>query len=103
MNAEVELYNAQQALDEIQSAQDRLNSERQRLERDEEAVAERDRIAREQILSTVGASGVPEFQDFSQIDPVTLQAYMQMLADQEEEEYANTLAPSAFAQNVMRA
>ena len=103
LNAEVELYNAQQALDEIQSAQDRLNSERQRLERDEEAVAERDRIAREQILSTVGASGVPEFQDFSQIDPVTLQAYMQMLADQEEEEYANTLAPSAFAQNVMRA
>lgn len=103
LNAEVELYNAQQALDEIQSAQDRLNTERQRLEQDAEAVAERDRIGKEDILSAVGASGVPEFQDFSQIDPVTLQAYMQMLADQEEEEYGNTLAPSAFAQNVMRA
>jgi hypothetical protein len=103
LNAEVELYNAQQALDEIQSAQDRLNSERQRLEQDAEAVAERDRIGKEDILSTVGASGVPEFQDFSQVDPITLQAYMQMLADQEEEEFANSVSPSAFAQNVMRA
>jgi len=103
LNAEVELYNAQQALDEIQSAQDRLNTERQRLEQDEEAVAERDRIAKEQILSTVGASGLPEFQDFSDIDPQTLEAYMQMLAEQEEEEFANTVSPSAFAQNVMRA
>ena len=103
LNAEVELYNAQQALDEIQSAQDRLNSERQRLEQDAEAVAERDRLAKEDILSTVGASGVPEFQNFSEVDPITLQAYMQMLADQEEEEYANTVSPSAFAQNVMRA
>ena len=103
LNAEVELYNAQQALDEIQSAQDRLNSERQRLEQDAEAVAERDRLAKEDILSTVGASGVPEFQNFSEVDPITLQAYMQMLADQEEEEYANSVSPSAFAQNVMRA
>ena len=103
LNAEVELYNAQQALDEIQSAQDRLNSERQRLEQDAEAVAERDRLAKEDILSTVGASGVPEFQNFSEVDPITLQAYMQMLADQEEEEYGNTVSPSAFAQNVMRA
>jgi len=28
---------------------------------------------------------------------------MQMLADQEEEEFANSVSPSAFAQNVMRA
>ncbi len=103
LNAEVELYNAQQALDEITSAQNRLNSERQRLEQDEEAVSERERIAKEQILATVGASGVPEFANFSEIDPQTLQAYMQMLADQEEEEFGNTLAPSAFSQNVMRA
>lgn len=103
LQAEIELYNAQQALDEISAAEGRLNSERQRLERDAEAVAERDRIAREAILSTVGASGVPEFQNFDQIDPITLNQYLAMLSEQEEEEYANTLSPSAFAQNVLRA
>lgn len=103
LQAEIELYNAQQALDEINAAETRLNSERQRLERDAEAVAERDRIARDAILSAVGASGVPEFENFDQIDPVTLGQYLALLQSQEEEEFANQIAPSAFAQNVLRA
>ena len=103
LQAEIELYNAQQALDEITSAENRLNSERQRLERDAEAVAERDRIARDAILATVGESGVPEFQNFDQVDPITLNEYLMMLQQQEDEEYANQITPSAFAQNVIRA
>ena len=104
MQAEVELYNAQQAMDEIAGMEDRLNSERGRLERDAEASGERDRISREDILKMVGENGIPEFGDLSQLDPMALEEYLKLMnGEEEEEEFGmNSANPSAFSQNVTR-
>ena len=104
MQAEVELYNAQQAMDEIAGMEDRLNSERGRLERDAEASGERNRISREDILKMVGENGIPEFGDLSQLDPMALEEYLKLMnGEEEEEEFGmNSANPSAFSQNVTR-
>ena len=100
--AQVDLFNAQQALDEIAAAEQRLQSERQRLETDAEAVAARSGQAQQDLLATIGASGVPEFQNFAQIDPITLEQYLNLLAQGGDEEELGALAnlPSAFSQNL---
>lgn len=100
--AQVDLFNAQQALDEIAAAEQRLQSEKQRLETDAEAVAARSGQAQQDLLATIGASGVPEFQNFAQIDPITLEQYLNLLAQGGDEEELGALAnlPSAFSQNL---
>jgi chromosome segregation ATPase len=99
LQAEVELYKANQAMDEIDTLMNRLNSERGRLERDEEAVAAREARERTDILSTVGSSGVPEFQNYSGTDPLTLQQYLALLNNEEENTTTGSL-PSAFSRNM---
>ena len=99
LQAEVELYKANQAMDEIDTLMNRLNSERGRLERDEEAVAAREAQERTDILSTVGSSGVPEFQNYSGSDPLTLQQYLALLNNEEENTTTGSL-PSAFSRNM---
>ena len=99
LQAEVELYKANQAMDEINTLMNRLNSERGRLERDAENVAARERIAREDILSTIGESGVPEFQNYGRTEPITLEQYLALLASEEETPTSGTL-PSAFSRNL---
>lgn len=100
---EIDLYNAQQALDELADAESRLNSERQRLERDAEAVAARELQGKKDILSVMGPNGVAEFQDYAQIDPEGARAYARRLANtEEEEEQLLALIPTAFSQNVIR-
>ena len=103
LNAEVELYNAQQALDEIAQVEGRLNSERNRLVTDEANVAERKRRETEDVLNALGPSGVMEFQNLNQVDPITLEQYLNLLRIQEEEENLRAATPSAFSQNVIRA
>lgn len=95
IQAEAELYNASQAMDEVDAIMNRLNSERQRLEADAEAVAARQNAAQQRL--TLGTSGLPTFQDLSQVDPMTLQQYLAMLASQEEEPIPLGLSPSAFS------
>lgn len=91
LQAEAELYNAQQALDEIDSVANRLNSERQRLEADAEAVAARENAAREQLQSQIGSSGVPQFQNFAMVDPLTTSQFAQrFIAPQSEDEDQQT-------------
>tara|TARA_B100000965_G_scaffold152990_1_gene127195 strand:- start:7421 stop:9286 length:1866 start_codon:yes stop_codon:yes gene_type:complete len=105
LNAEVELYNAQQALDEIQQVENRLNSERNRLVTDEANVAERLRRESSDVASAIGRSGVMQFNDLArnQIDPMSIEQYLNLLRTQEEEENLSTGLPSAFTQNVIRA
>ena len=97
IQAEAELYNAQQAMDEVDQIMTRLNSERQRLEADAEAVAARTGSAQERLLAALGTSGLPEFQDLSQVDPMTLQQYMALLQNEEEEDIPLGLSPTAFS------
>lgn len=99
MQAEVDLYNAQSALDEITSTMDRLNSEKQRLEIDAENVAARQAQERADILSTVGASGVPEFQNYATNAPMTMEQYMALL-NSEEEDTITGRSPTAFSRNM---
>ena len=77
----------------------RLNSERGRLERDAENVASRERIERDDILSTIGESGVPEFTNYARNDPITLQQYLALL-NSEEDNPATGSMPSAFSRNL---
>ena len=99
MQAEVDLYNAQSALDEITTAMTRLNSEKQRLEVDAENVAAREAQERADILSTVGASGVPEFQNYASNTPMTMEQYMALL-NNEEEDTITGRSPTAFSRNM---
>ena len=99
LQAEVELYKANQAMDEISTLMNRLNSERGRLERDAENVASRERIERDDILSTIGDSGVPEFTNYARNDPITLQQYLALL-NSEEDNPATGSMPSAFSRNL---
>ena len=105
LNAEVELYNAQQALDEIQQVENRLNSERNRLVTDEANVAERLRRESSDVASAIGPSGVMQFNDIAsnQVDPMSIEQYLNLLRTQEEEENLTTGTPSAFTRNVIRA
>ena len=100
LQAEIELFGAQQAMDELAQAEQRLQGERQRLEADAEAVALRENQAQQDLLATIGASGLPEFQDFNQVDPMTLEQYLNLLANSEEEEFPLGLSPTAFSQNL---
>lgn len=105
LSAEIELYNAQQALDEIAQAENRLNSERNRLVQDEANVAERLRRESADVASAIGPSGVMEFNNIArnQVDPMTVEQYLNLLRSQEEEENLLSATPSAFSQNVIRA
>ena len=100
LQAEIELFGAQQAMDELAQAEQRLQGERQRLEADAEAVALRETQGQQDLLATIGASGLPEFQDFNQVDPMTLEQYLNLLANNEEEEFPLGLSPTAFSQNL---
>jgi hypothetical protein len=100
LQAEAELYNAQQALDEIDKVANRLNSERQRLEADAEAVAARERAAREQLESQIGSSGVPQFQNFAMVDPLTTSQFAQRFItpqSEDEDEQTDSLANRGFS------
>ncbi len=100
---QIKLYNAGQALDEISAAMDRMNAEKQRLERDAEAVAARDRIAREQLLNAFGPGGVPQFAEFGLTTPMTPEQYIALLqnADDEElEQLSSAASLSPFSQNI---
>lgn len=99
IQAEAELYNAQQAMDEVDAIMNRLNSERGRLQADAEAVKARNAEALSRM--NLGATGLPEFGDLSQVDPYTLQQYLAMLNDDEEEEpTAGQMANAGFSNNL---
>jgi hypothetical protein len=101
--AEIELYNAQQALDEIDAITTRLNSEKGRLERDAENVLARQRVEQAELASSLGPGGVPRFQDYSLIDPITASDYSRLLlqnADEEEEDLLNLPTQANFSRNL---
>ena len=102
MQDQVDLFNAQQALDEIDAISKELNSQQYRLEQDERNVELRKQKERDDILSMM-EGGVAQFPEFALQDPVALQTYLAMLND--EDEFTNTGVPasSAFSQNIIRA
>ena len=100
LQAEVDLYAAQNALDEITTTMNRLQSEKQRLEIDAENVAAREAQGRQDILSTVGASGVPEFQNYATSSPMTMEQYLALIASGDDTETITGRSPTAFSQNM---
>ena len=99
--AEIELYNAQVAMDELDQLQDRLYGERNRLEQDAQNVASRRSSAQEALLNALNAFGLPQFDSLSQIDPMSMEQFMAMIQNQEEEEDFSQ-NPNAFSSNVIR-
>jgi hypothetical protein len=100
--AEIELYNAQVAMDELDQLQERLYGERNRLEQDAQNVAARQTNAQDALLNALNAFGLPQFDNLSQIDPMTMQQFMAMIQNQEEDEDEFTTNPNAFSSNVIR-
>ena len=102
MQDQVELFNAQQALDEIDAISKELNSQQYRLEQDERNVELRKQKERDDILSMM-EGGVAQFPEFALQDPVALQTYLAMLNDEDEFTDTGIPAASAFSQNIIRA
>ncbi|NCW67800.1 MAG: hypothetical protein EBV86_04405, partial [Marivivens sp.] len=104
--AEIELYNAQQAMDELDAIMGRLGGERERLEADAAAVAERKKFRQDELQAALDAFGIPRFTDLDEIDPQTRQQilnYMQNFNnDDEEDEFALNMPGTSFGDNVIR-
>ena len=103
MQDQVDLFNAQQALDEIDAISNELNSQQYRLEQDERNVQSRKDKEMQDIMAMMGESGVAQFPEYALQDPISLQRYMAMLNDEEEYGQSGVPAASTFSQNVIRA
>ena len=88
-------------MDELDQLQDRLYGERNRLEQDAQNVASRRSSAQEALLNALNAFGLPQFDSLSQIDPMSMEQFMAMIQNQEEEEDFSQ-NPNAFSSNVIR-
>ncbi|NCW67569.1 MAG: hypothetical protein EBV86_03210 [Marivivens sp.] len=98
---QIDLYNAQQALDEYDSSLAFLQDQKNRLLQDEANVQRREEAERQRVAATIGPSGVPTVQDLALMDPVTRAQYlaiMQGMNDDEEEETPLSLNP--FSSNL---
>lgn len=98
MRDQVQLYNAQQALDEIAALESRVGGERSRLSADEGAAAERQRAAQEAVRASIGQGGVPQFSSYSATNPALRALYNRYFYSAPEEDAL--LAPvnaSAFS------
>lgn len=67
---QIQLYKAQQAMDELDAIMSRLNSEKSRLQTDSDAVARRENDARLRTLGLMGTSYTPSFNNYALIDPM---------------------------------
>lgn len=94
---EIDLYNAQQAMDEVQAIMARLGEERARLEQDAANVEARNAAATGNLV--IGAGGVPTFQNQALIDPMSMQQYYNTYVynSDEEDPYATGGSPSSFS------
>ena len=96
LKSEIELYNAQQAIDEISAIMDRLNAEKSRLANDANAVAARQQVEQDQILRAIqglgGDTGVVG-------SGMTAQEYLALLQKKKQEDDAakQAAAISAFS------
>lgn len=98
MRDQVQLYNAQQALDEIAALESRINGERSRLSADEGAAAERERAAQAAVLASLGKNGVPQFSAYTATNPALQALYSRYFYNAPEDD--KLLAPvnaSAFS------
>lgn len=99
MRDQVQLYNAQQALDEIAALESRIGGERSRLAADEGAAAERERAAREAVLASLGSGGVPTFANSRGANPALQALYSRYFynAPNEDERLLAPVNASAFS------
>ena len=96
LKAEVDLYNAQQAIDEISGIMERLNSEKSRLETDARAVADRQTAEQNEVMRAIAGLGG----DTSVVGQnMTAAEYLALLQKRKEEEDAakTAAAISSFA------
>lgn len=98
MRDQIELYNAQQALDELSALESRIKGEASRLSSDEGAAAEREKAAQAAVLATLGPSGVPQFANYAAVNPALQALYGRYFYNAPDED--RLLAPvnaSAFS------
>lgn len=96
LKSEIDLYNAQQAIDEISAIMDRLNSEKTRLANDASAVAARQQAEQDQVLRAIQGLGG----DTSAVGAgMTAQEYLALLQKKKQEDDAakQAAAISAFS------
>jgi predicted nucleic acid-binding Zn-ribbon protein len=96
LKSEIDLYNAQQAIDEISSIMERLNAEKSRLANDASAVAARQQAEQDQILRAIQGLGG----DTGVVGAgMTAQEYLALLQKKKQEDDAakQAAAISAFS------
>ena len=96
LQSEIDLYNAQQAIDEISSIMQRLNSEKSRLERDAQVVADRQSAEQNEVLRGIQSLGG----DIGQVGAnMTAAEYLALLQKKKQEDEAaqQAAAISSFA------
>jgi hypothetical protein len=99
MRDQIELYNAQQALDELAAMEQRINSERSRLVTDEGTSAQRRAAQQSAVLGSLGPGGVPSFASSMNPDPFNRGFYSRYMFTAPEEEFALATPQSgAFSQ-----
>lgn len=86
IEAEADLYRAQQAMDDIDALMSEINSERQRLEADAQAVEARRRERQQQVATQVGFSGVPQIRNNRQVVPMNIESFVERYINANDEE-----------------
>ena len=99
LKTQIDLYNAQQAMDELAEMMDRLTTERSRVSTDEAQAAAREKAAQDRINNSM-RGGVPQFGASGASGQLTAEQYMALLqSGGKEEEEVTTSGGNPFSLN----
>jgi hypothetical protein len=90
--AEIELYNATQAMDELDAMTEYMSGQRNRIQTDLDNVATRGQSEQQALIDLLGEDGMLRFQELGLTDPQTIEAFLQMLRNNDEEEEEELIA-----------
>jgi hypothetical protein len=84
--AEIELYNATQAMDELDAMTEYISGQRNRMQTDLDNTAATAQSEHQALIDLLGEDGALQFQELGLTDPMTVEAFIQMMRNKEEEE-----------------
>ncbi len=90
--AEIELYNAQQAMDELDAMTQNIGGQRIRLQTDLDNTNNREAAEKQAVIDLLGKDGALKFKQLGLTDPQTIRAYLQVIRKKKEDEEAEAAA-----------
>ena len=95
--AEIELYNATQAMDELDAMSEHMSSQRNRLQTDLDNTTASQQAEQQAIIDMIGEDGALQFQQLGLTDPQSIESFLQMLRKKQEEEEALAQQNTTFS------